>query len=435
MKPDVLIFGGGVAGLWILGVLRRAGYETILLENKALGRGQSIGSQGIIHGGGKYAIRGLRDVASVREHGRMPSRWRDYLKGRQAPDLSDVSILSERCLMWSPGRSLRDRTEAYLFPLLRMTGLLNVPPEPLDPSQRPKILSEGVGRVEAMAEPVLASHTLLEALAKPYRDYIRLYYPGSADAGLKFTNLEGKTKDGRVSVTVPVAGGTETVEIHPRLVILAAGRGNQKLLDLAGLGLGFMQERPLSMILLRGPLEPLFGHCVARNRTQLTVTTPIQSTIIDKMANSDKSKIPEADPKLGPSIVWQIGGEIAERYAHEHDDEDIIRGAKSDLRRWMPQLDLSSCQISFYRAIRAESHRPGGHKPISFYVGHEKPGLMAVWPTKLALVPLLADSVLEGVRQRLAEPSQGNLPDSFFRWPMPEVAPYPWQEAQWHPAS
>ena len=53
MQLDVLIFGGGAAGLWCLDRFRRAGYHAILLEAKALGRGQTIQAQGIIHGGGK----------------------------------------------------------------------------------------------------------------------------------------------------------------------------------------------------------------------------------------------------------------------------------------------------------------------------------------------------------------------------------------------
>ena len=57
MRLDVLVFGGGAAGLWCLDRLRRAGYHAILLESKAIGSGQTIQSQGIIHGGGKYALR------------------------------------------------------------------------------------------------------------------------------------------------------------------------------------------------------------------------------------------------------------------------------------------------------------------------------------------------------------------------------------------
>lgn len=56
LKLDALIIGGGVAGLWLLNRLRNEGYQALLLEQEALGTGQSIASQGMIHGGIKYAL-------------------------------------------------------------------------------------------------------------------------------------------------------------------------------------------------------------------------------------------------------------------------------------------------------------------------------------------------------------------------------------------
>ncbi|WP_323150307.1 FAD-dependent oxidoreductase, partial [Pseudomonas oryzihabitans] len=61
-STDILIVGGGVAGLWLNARLRRAGYATVLVETGALGGGQSGKSQGIIHGGTKYALTGMLTV-------------------------------------------------------------------------------------------------------------------------------------------------------------------------------------------------------------------------------------------------------------------------------------------------------------------------------------------------------------------------------------
>ena len=55
---DVLIAGGGIAGLWLLNLLTRRGYSALLLEADALGCGQTLASQGMIHGGIKYALAG-----------------------------------------------------------------------------------------------------------------------------------------------------------------------------------------------------------------------------------------------------------------------------------------------------------------------------------------------------------------------------------------
>ena len=61
---DILIFGGGIAGLWTLARLRKEGYSCLLLESNSLGAGQTIASQGIIHGGIKYALTGQASAAS-----------------------------------------------------------------------------------------------------------------------------------------------------------------------------------------------------------------------------------------------------------------------------------------------------------------------------------------------------------------------------------
>src|SRR6266542_2225602 len=96
MQLDVLVFGGGAAGLWCLDRIRRAGYHAILLESKALGAGQTIQAQGIIHGGGKYALRGVRDFEAVRATSLMPDRWRRSLIGNIEPYLADTEL--RRCV-------------------------------------------------------------------------------------------------------------------------------------------------------------------------------------------------------------------------------------------------------------------------------------------------------------------------------------------------
>jgi len=58
VRVDVAIIGGGIAGLWLLDRLRKKGYGALLIESERLGTGQTICSQGIIHGGAKYSLRG-----------------------------------------------------------------------------------------------------------------------------------------------------------------------------------------------------------------------------------------------------------------------------------------------------------------------------------------------------------------------------------------
>ena len=85
MRIDVLIFGGGAAGLWLLDTLHRKGYRVLLAETTALGAGQTIAAQGIIHGGIKYTLTGLftESARAIRD---MPGVWRHCLSGQGQPD-------------------------------------------------------------------------------------------------------------------------------------------------------------------------------------------------------------------------------------------------------------------------------------------------------------------------------------------------------------
>ena len=91
-STDIVIFGGGIAGLWMLKRLHLAGYQAILLEKDQLGAGQTLASQGIVHGGLKYALSGnLGKAANTISD--MPSRWRNCLAGNDVLDLSGVRVL------------------------------------------------------------------------------------------------------------------------------------------------------------------------------------------------------------------------------------------------------------------------------------------------------------------------------------------------------
>ena len=80
-KVDLVILGGGIAGLWLLNRLTSQGYNVCLLEAEKLGNGQSIASQGIIHGGLKYALDGAVSGAT-NAIATMPSHWRQCLAGK-----------------------------------------------------------------------------------------------------------------------------------------------------------------------------------------------------------------------------------------------------------------------------------------------------------------------------------------------------------------
>ena len=140
MVLDTVIFGGGAAGLWLLDELSRRGIFTLLLEAGELGGGQTIASQGIIHGGLKYTLQGLLtgSAANIRD---MPSTWRDCLAGRRAPELTKTRVRAEYCHLW--------RTDS-LSSRLGMIGAkmgLRVAPQNLETGSRPAVLAHCPGQV------------------------------------------------------------------------------------------------------------------------------------------------------------------------------------------------------------------------------------------------------------------------------------------------
>jgi glycine/D-amino acid oxidase-like deaminating enzyme len=385
VQLDVLVFGGGAAGLWCLDRIRRAGYHAILLESKALGAGQTIQAQGIIHGGGKYALRGVRDFDAVRATSLMPDRWRRSLTGELEPYLADAQILSDRCYLWLP----RDSAVAWLqswggMSLAVKAGLLATRPEKVSRDDWPEALRDSALAVYSLAEPVIATGSFLKELAALHRDTIFLYDAAS----VRFSASGVRVGD---------------VFLQPRAMVLAAGMGNGELLRRAGIEEDLMQCRPLGMVLLRGDLPQLFGHCIVGGKTGLTITTPVPG-------------------------LWQIGGELAERLAGEENAAVARRSALEEIRRWLPRLDLRRGEIAIYRAVRAEASTAAHRRPSGVHVSRVAPGKVVAWPTKLAMVPILAEEVFEILRLDLKAP--GGY-DKSPPWSEPEIARYPWEEAEW----
>ena len=390
MQLDLLIFGGGVAGLWCLDRFRRAGYSAILMESRALGCGQTIQAQGIIHGGGKYALRGVRDFTAVKFTKAMPERWRGSLAGEIEPDLRAAQVLSDRCHLWLPSASMAARVLSWGFmPLLAKGGLLSTPLQELPNSMWPDALRGSALAVYALAEPVVATGSILDALARPHRTRIFSYDVSD----LQFANRRVQIAD---------------TLFQPRSVVFAAGEGNAELMRRAGIHEDLMQRRPLKMILLRGNALPtLFGHCIMHGKTQITITTPTQG-------------------------VWQVGGEIAEKLATQENLENGRRTAMKEIRHCLPGLDFSGVEIAIYPAIRAEARTAEQKRPSGVHVSRVAPGIVVGWPTKLSMAPILAEEIFALVHDELKQPGDYNEPS--LPWPTPPMARHPWEEVEWFPA-
>lgn len=393
MDVETVIFGGGAAGLWLLDELVRRGRSALLVERHALGSGQTVASQGIIHGGLKYTLSGLltRSAAAIRE---MPSVWRDCLAGRREPRLTGTRLRSPFCYLW--------RTDS-VSSRVGMIGArfgLRVAPEAVDADNRPDVLGDCPGTVARLDEQVIAPDTLIADLAHRHSERILL-------AQTIELELDGPGRVRTVAIQHPDA--KQTLKVRPAHVVLTAGGGNAELRRQAGLSPELMQRRPLHMVLARGPLPVLNGHCVDGSKTRVTITS---------------------DGDAAGRTVWQIGGQIAEAGV-AMDECRLVAHARRELAAVIPGLDLSAVEWATYRVDRAERAVAGGARPDTPQVLHEG-NVLTAWPTKLAFVPQLALDLAESILSRSATEARVDihLPAG---WPRPPVARPPWETAaEWH---
>lgn len=389
---DIVIFGGGAAGLWLLDELTRRGHSALLIEKNALGAGQTIAAQGILHSGLKYSLNGLLTPAA-REARDMPAVWRDCLRGATEPDLAAVRLRSDHCYLWRT-HSLSSR--------LGMFGAcvgLRVNPELVPPEDVPSLFRHCPGPLARVAEPVLSLQSLLATLAaRNVSRILRLDPEGCVDFDL--------VRPGVVRwLALHSPEGGRSVRIRLPKLVLAAGAGNESLRARLGLERPAMQLRPLHMLLVRGNLPACFGHCIDGAATRVTITS---------------------DSDSEGRTVWQIGGQLSETGVHL-DPQSLVAQGHKELLAVLPGVDLTGTEWAAFRIDRAEGATPGGARPDSIRVLTEGK-TTTVWPTKLVLVPQLARAVrLELESGARKDSGRGWDPATLADWPRPAIALPPWE--------
>ena len=381
ISTDVLIVGAGVAGLWLNARLRRQGFSTIVVERESLGGGQSVKSQGIIHGGAKYALHGALTGASE-AIADMPRRWREALAGDGELDLSGVRLLSEAHYLWSPGTLAGNLTSFFASKAVR--GRVDqvkgdqLPPALQDPRFK--------GKVYRLAELVVDVPSLIERLAELAGDGL---LAGQCIEPLFENNeLIGLRVDGR--------------DIHAQRIVFSAGAGNAELLASAGISVPAQQLRPLHMVLVKGPsLKPLYAHCLGGGpKPRITVTT---------------------HPAANGEWVWYLGGDIAEADGVAREPAEQIAVAQKELGNLLPWVDLSQAQWATLRVNRAEPAQSGLVRPDNAFLA-DQGRLLVGWPTKLALAPDFSDRVLQALEHDGIRPAAAQALPELPRPPLGKTA-------------
>ncbi len=381
---DVLIIGGGVAGLWLLDDLRRAGYAALLIEKTALGSGQTIASQGILHSGLKHALAG-RLGTYTDALAEMPDVWRECLANKREPRLNGVRLRATSCLCWRTG-GIASAVSQFGARLGLRTKVVT-----LKRDERPSPLAHCPGDVLRLDEQVLDPSSLLETLAARN-------FPSIRSGTVKSFS---RAPSGHVRETV-VADEGRIATLKARHVVLAAGAGNEELRRACGLPDGAMRRLPLPILVVEGDLPTLNGFCMNGTKAQAIVTT-------QRMHEH--------------RAVWQVACERAAEVPLEEFKAFALR----ELQDALPGFKWPTVSTRMYVEDRAEPAEGSGRSNDTH--ASLEGNVITAWPTKLVLAPRLVKQIRTLLSVRTSPPSL-NGPAEPARglddWRRPPIARFPW---------
>jgi len=392
LQTDIAIIGGGIAGLWALNQLRNSGYSAVLFEQEKLGGYQTMASQGMIHGGVKYALGGALSGSSE-AISTMPELWQRCLRGEGKVDLRGTRVLSEEFFLWSSASLTSRFTSFFASKMLRgrVEKLLaqDYPPPFQDPQFR--------GQVYRLVDLVLDVPSLIETLALRHREAI---------FHIDWQQVKLEHENGRASLAFP------DCRVQPECLLLCAGKGNEQLIQQLGASSPAMQRRPLQQVIVKHQYpEALYAHCMGSNPTpRLTISS---------------------HHTIAGEPIWYLGGDLATEGAND-EPEVLIERARAELNQLFPWINFGHSEWRTIKLDRAEPRQSSLLRPDQAFVGRvgKLDNALAAWPTKLTLSPNLADAIEEklvaqGIRPQ-HKPDMSILADLKGAGPAPEIAPNYW---------
>ncbi len=391
INVDVVIFGGGIAGLWTLARLSNLGFNALLIETDTLGGGQTIKSQGIIHGGLKYALTGQvsANVTSLQD---MPNLWQQCLNGNGEIDLQNSRILSTHQNMWSVDRLTGGITTLFA------SNAMNSHVEVTNKASWPQIIQTSAiqSKLYQLAELVLDIPSVLKALATPLLNKCI-----KADSGTYSLDLDSSNNINHVTIKCE----NDNIQIKAQKYIFTAGSGNAQITQPLPAA-PTMQLRPLQMVLVKSKnLSAVYGHCISLNTVpRITITT-----------HTTHDDVP----------VWYLGGKLAEDGVHRTSAQQIA-ATKQELHEIFPNLNLNDAEYATFFVDRAEAKQADGSKPASITVFNTN-NYITAWPTKLALAPILAQEIINLLDQEHIKPfAKSN--EILHKLPQPLIAKPIWDQ-------
>lgn len=377
VQINTVVIGGGIAGLWLLNRLNNDGRQTLLFENHTLGHGQTIASQGMIHGGLKYALSGALSGSSE-AIAEMPDRWRRCLRGEGDVDLRECKTLSEHFYMWSPG-GIASRVTSF-FASKATRGRV----EKLNRKSHPAPFDNQAfkGSLYRLVDLVLDVPSLLKTLQHNFAEHI-------FSIDWQQSQFE-QDKSGKITAII-LEQNNIRLRIEPQWVILAAGEGNAQLMEKLAIKQPQMQIRPLHQALVKHKHPyPLYAHCIGTNPSP-------RITISSHQCSDGK-------------WVWYLGGDLATEGVKQSAEQLIAKG-KHELAAIFPWLDFSDAQWATLKVNRAEPLQKTLIKPDEAFaeISDEVSNAIVAWPTKLTLAPALSDTILKLLSSQPDSSTKQNL--------------------------
>lgn len=351
MNVDVAIIGAGISGLWLANRLHGRGLSVLVCTADAVGGGQTIAAQGVIHSGLKYSL-GKRPGPASKALATMPARWRACLSGNGEIDLRGTKVLADHM-------GVQATSNARLRAVFAKALLAQAETPPcIKPSSEvgDDVLERGTSL--ALDDFVLDVPSLIRRLAAPLKD--------------RFL-----TVDVSEQMLVRNAAGIASIRVGDREIragafVLAAGAGNEALAPAAGFTDVTVQRRPLHQVVvtLAEPAK-VFAHCLTA-----TFGTAPDMTITSH----------------GRALY--VGGKVASE--PNLSDAERIEAVRTGLMASLPGVDLADAKFRVHQAVRAEPVR-GGRRGLwddGDVFAERRGNCLLCWPVKLSLAPRLGDVAL-----------------------------------------
>ena len=378
----VIIVGSGISALWTADLLYKSGYDVAVLEKDTVANNQTIARQGMMHGGAKYSLDGALTKATI-SISDMPNIWNDALNGNGKVNLSKSKIHTNHQILWSAD-TIQSKLLSFFGSKAMSSKMI-----PIDKPEHPLFNYKNFqGSLFKLNETVIDVHSVVSNLAN---------------------NLDGKIFKAKAKKIL--FSGDRVVGIDTSIgklecdeLILAAGEGNEKILEDSNIDSFPMQRRPLAMgmVHMKKNIPDIYGHFLGTSsRPRITIST-----------HYFKEK-----------QVLYVGGEVSEIGVKLSDQEQKIQ-IDEFLRKALGWIDLDIEKIDVLRVNRAEAKNKKVLKPDSFFLGRKK-GLMVCWPTKLAFAPLIANSVLNKIN--MSNLRKMNMKEIHADKPL--ISIYPWEKS------